>query len=87
MPAGGWGYHAGQSAHLEPTCLGVLEEVNRTGEPVLVTRFGQPVAQVVSPVAAMRPKDWIGTFAAGVKVHGDIVGPVIDWSENEAFKK
>src|SRR5262245_10689816 len=24
LPAGGWGYHPGQAAHLEPTCLGVL---------------------------------------------------------------
>ena len=23
-PSGGWGYHAGQAAHLEPSCLGVL---------------------------------------------------------------
>ena len=31
------------------TCLAVLEKVRKTGKPVLVTRFGQPVAEVVPP--------------------------------------
>lgn len=31
------------------TCLAVLERVRRTGQPVLVTRRGVPVAQVVPP--------------------------------------
>jgi prevent-host-death family protein len=30
------------------TCLAVLERVRKTGEPILVTRFGYPVAQIVS---------------------------------------
>ena len=31
------------------TCLAVLERVRKTGEPVLVTRFGHPVAEIVAP--------------------------------------
>ncbi len=34
------------------TCLAVLESVRRTGQPVLVTRFGKPVAEIVPPPAA-----------------------------------
>ncbi len=31
------------------TCLGVLERVQKTGEPIRVTRFGKLVADVVPP--------------------------------------
>ena len=31
-------------------CLAILDEVNATGEPVLVTKRGKPVARVVVPV-------------------------------------
>ncbi len=34
------------------TCLAVLESVRRTGQPVLVTRFGKPMAEIVPPPAA-----------------------------------
>jgi prevent-host-death family protein len=66
------------------TCLGVLEEVNRTGEPVLVTRFGKPVAQVVPPAPPERPKDWIGMLSGTAEIKGDIVSPVLspeEWGE------
>ena len=31
------------------TCLAVMERVRRTRQPVLVTRFGEPVAEIVPP--------------------------------------
>lgn len=31
------------------TWLAVLERVNNTGEPILVTRFGKPVATIMPP--------------------------------------
>ena len=39
------------------TCLAVLEKVRKTGKPILVTRFGQPVAEVVPPATPKRPAD------------------------------
>ena len=36
-------------SRFKATCLAVLERVHRTGRPVLVTRFGVPVAEVVAP--------------------------------------
>jgi prevent-host-death family protein len=30
-------------------CLAILEQVNKTKHPVLITRFGKPVAEVVPP--------------------------------------
>ena len=44
------------------TCLAVLERVRRTGKPILVTRFGKPVAEVVAPSPPPRPDEWIRIF-------------------------
>ena len=40
------------------TCLAVLERVRKTGKPVLVTRFGEPMAELVPPHNRNKPKQW-----------------------------
>lgn len=57
------------------TCLGVLEEVRRTGKPVRITRFGKPVAEVV-PARCPKKKSWLGCMKGTFEIHGDIVGPI-----------
>ena len=69
-------------SEFEATCLAVLERVRRTKKPVLITRFGQPVAEVVPPSVPPRPKSWIGSMAGTGKIVGDIVSPISkkrDW--------
>ena len=65
-------------------CLAVLERVRRTKKPVLITRFGQPVAEVVPPSEIPRPKSWIGSMVGTAKILGDIVSPVGEQSDWEA---
>jgi len=66
------------------TCLAVLKKVKQTGQPILVTRFGQPVAQITPPVPAKRaPK--FGTGAGTAEIHGDIVGQITDISDWDAW--
>ena len=67
------------------TCLAVLERVKRTGRPVLITRFGEPVAEIVPPSVKDRPEDWIGSMQSTGKVSGDIVSPIVKESEWEAL--
>jgi prevent-host-death family protein len=56
-------------------CLAVLDRVAETGEPVVVTKRGRPVAEVV-PVKTRMPRPLHGS----VTTHGNIVGPVLgDW--------
>lgn len=38
-----------KAGEFKAKCLGVLDEVNQTGEPVLITKRGKPVAKVVFP--------------------------------------
>jgi prevent-host-death family protein len=64
------------------TCLGVLERVRRTKKPILITRFGQPVAEVVPPSIPARPSKWVGSLAGTGWIAGNIVAPAAeerDW--------
>jgi prevent-host-death family protein len=54
-------------------CLAVLERVRRTGDPVLVTRFGKPVAEIVPASKPPTASGWLGGLAATGRVVGDIV--------------
>ena len=60
------------------TCLAVLEQVRRTRKPVLVTRFGEPVAEVVPPPILARPASWLGALKGTARIQGDIVSPAVD---------
>lgn len=68
------------------TCLAVLERVRRTGRPVLITRFGQPIAEVVPPPPRARPERWLGSMRHRGRIVGDIVAPATAESEWDALR-
>jgi len=64
------------------TCLAILERVRKTHKPILVTRFGKPVAEVGPPAVPARPAHWLGCLAGTAHITGDIIAPVSaekDW--------
>lgn len=62
-------------------CLGILEQVRKTRKPVRVTRFGEPVAEVVPPSPVKTSGRKFGSMAGTMKILGDIVGPISSWDE------
>ena len=74
-----------QISKFKATCLAVLDRVGRTRKPVLVTRFGKPVAQVVPPPPDPAG-DWLGAMKEYGEIHGDLVAPVADPGEWEALE-
>ena len=68
------------------TCLQVLERVRTTKQPIRVTRFGKPVADIVPPQEHAVPKRRLGTMARSGRILGDIVGPIGDESDWEAAR-
>lgn len=66
-------------------CLSVMDAVNATGEPVLITKRGTPVAKVV-PVASKK-QDLFGFMAGAFKIVGDIESPVVPLEEWEVLRK
>ena len=70
-----------QISTFKATCLAVLERVGKTGQPVLVTRYGRPVAQIVPPPSG----DWLGAMAGTGQIFGDLTAPALDPEEWEAL--
>jgi prevent-host-death family protein len=67
-------------------CLGILEEVRKTRKPIRITRFGEPVAEVLPPAPMKRPANWLGCMAGTGKIVGDIVGPTGSFDDWEAWR-
>ncbi|MDP9177149.1 MAG: type II toxin-antitoxin system Phd/YefM family antitoxin [Gemmatimonadota bacterium] len=67
------------------TCLAVLERVRRTGRPVLVTKYGKPLAEVVPPSLHGGASNWIGSMRDTARIRGDIVRPASDPEDWEAL--
>jgi antitoxin (DNA-binding transcriptional repressor) of toxin-antitoxin stability system len=66
-------------------CSFFLRRVQKTRRPILVTRFGKLVAEVVPP----SPKfagNWIGSMRDKIKILGDIVSPANDLSDWEVLR-
>jgi prevent-host-death family protein len=74
------------ASKFKATCLGVLEKVRKSGRPVVVTKFGKPIVEVIPARLSKRGSDWIGSMEGTCQIVGDIVGPIIDESEWEALR-
>jgi prevent-host-death family protein len=56
-------------------CLAVMDDIQATGEPVIVTKRGKPVVKVI-PIKPEKD-DIFGSMADEVKIVGDIESPVV----------
>ncbi|HZL69200.1 MAG TPA: type II toxin-antitoxin system Phd/YefM family antitoxin [Candidatus Limnocylindrales bacterium] len=65
-------------------CLAVMDEVQATGEPVVVTKNGKPVVKLVP--AKMKDENIFGYMAGKAKIAGDIVSPVTPLEDWKALK-
>jgi prevent-host-death family protein len=54
-------------------CLKVMEQVAATGEEVVVTKHGKPVARLVA--AGVAEQNLVGRLKGTVTIRGDIVEP------------
>ncbi len=58
------------------TCLALLERIHRTGEPVLVTKKGKPLALVTPPAPEAQKEDVYGCMRDATFIQGDIISPL-----------
>ncbi|MDA8182901.1 MAG: type II toxin-antitoxin system prevent-host-death family antitoxin [Actinomycetota bacterium] len=68
------------------TCLALLEKVRETGRPILVTKRGVALAEVVPPSARHLGIRELGSLARSGRITGDIVAPVADPASWEALR-
>jgi prevent-host-death family protein len=67
-------------------CLSLLEQVQKTKKPLLVTRFGKPIAQVAPPPAETANMKWFGSMKDSIEILGDIISPANDEDEWEVLR-
>jgi len=65
-------------------CLALLDEVNASREPIVVTKRGKPVAQV-TPLPSVAD-DWRGAMRDRGDITGDLVMPAADEDDWEALR-
>jgi len=67
-------------------CLALLDQVNRTRQPLRVTKRGKAIVDVLPPTT-IPERNWMGSMAGRMKIKGDILSPIIDITEIEALEK
>jgi prevent-host-death family protein len=73
------------AGEFQARCPKVIREVQATGEPVVITKRGEPVVQV-APVDSEND-DICGFMAGQFKIVGDIESPVVPLDQWEVAKK
>lgn len=68
-----------QASEFKARCLALMDDVARTGETLVVTKNGLPVAEL-RPYSGGRVDSPFGLHA-GVELKGDIISPIAedDW--------
>jgi prevent-host-death family protein len=67
-------------------CLSLLDQVQKTKKPILVTKFGKPIAEVGPPPPQPTGASWLGSMKDEIKILGDIVSPATDEGEWEVLR-
>lgn len=67
-----------KASEFKAKCLALMDEVERTGQALVITKRGKPVAELV-PYRASRPKAR-GLLKDSLFITGDIISPIdVDW--------
>lgn len=65
-------------SRFKATCLELLQRVRRTGQSIIITRHGEPIAQVGPVSMASQSESWLGSARGTGEILGDIIAPVAD---------
>jgi prevent-host-death family protein len=67
-----------KASEFKAKCLKLMDEVAQSGEPLVVTKNGKPIAQL-SPIGPNRGSIW-GLHKGQIQILGDIIEPIdIEW--------
>lgn len=74
------------AGHFKQHCLRLLDEVAVSGEPLVITKRGKPVAQLTQ-VPVQRSDDWAGAMRGSGEILGDLVAPAVAPDEWAALRE
>jgi prevent-host-death family protein len=67
------------AAQFKAECLRLMDEVEKTRQPIIITKHGRPVAQL-APVPA-DTETLFGYMKGSMRTNGDVLAPLdVEWS-------
>jgi prevent-host-death family protein len=67
-----------KASEFKAKCLALMDEVARTGETVVITKSGEPVADLVPH--RVKKRSPLGVWKGQVEITGDIMSPIdVEW--------
>ena len=73
----GDGVRTMKASEFKAKCLALMDEVAESGEEIIITKRGKPVAKL-APYED-KPASWFGR-GDGIVIHGDIIEPIdVEW--------
>jgi len=67
-------------------CFAMLRRVKDTGRSIVVTKFGEPMAEVVPPTTVQPAEPWLGKLKDRGTITGDLLSPAGDPSDWDATR-
>ncbi|MGH7590309.1 MAG: type II toxin-antitoxin system Phd/YefM family antitoxin [Gemmatimonadales bacterium] len=55
-------------------CLKLMDRVAETGESIIITKRGKPVAEVIPPRG--EPEPFVGRLKGSITYQGDLISPI-----------
>ena len=72
-----------QASEFKAKCLALMDQVAATGEGILITKNGKPVAEL-HPPTNRRPQSPFGLLKGTVEIKGNIMAPIeVEWESNQ----
>lgn len=73
-----------QISTFKAKCLQIIDEVNRTGKELKITRHGKPVA-IIMPISEENKSKGFGLAKGTIEIKSDLVEPAFDPSDWEVL--
>lgn len=71
-----------KASEFKAKCLKLMDEVAETGEPLVITKNGRPVSQLVP--YHRKPGTLFGILRNSLTIRGDIISPIDDeWEADQ----
>ena len=72
------GFRTMKASEFKAKCLKLMDEVAESGEEIVITKNGKPVAKLVRHLD--RPDSWFGRDRDKITILGDIISPIdVEW--------
>jgi prevent-host-death family protein len=67
-----------KASEFKAKCLALIDEVAKSGDPLVITKNGKPMADLVPHRLSLRSP--LGIWKGNIAIKGDIISPIdVEW--------